>query len=91
MAFLGKNSGEILPPHTSKQLGIDFLLSYLEIDKINTVGIGNGSNDIDLFAAVEIKIAMENSNPNLLKLATYITDTPNKGGIYKAFEHFDLF
>ncbi|MHC5249285.1 HAD family hydrolase [Enterococcus sp. LJL90] len=91
MAFLGKNSGEILPPRTSKQIGINFLLSYLQIDKINTVGIGNGSNDIDLFAAVEIKIAMKNSNPDLLKLATHITDTPNKDGIYKSFERFDLF
>lgn len=90
IAAFGKGSGEIMPPRTSKAIGIDYLLDYLKVSKKNTIGIGNGSNDIDMFQAVGLKVAVKDADFRLKELADYITEKPMKDGIYKLFSDLDL-
>lgn len=86
----GKNSGEVMPPRTSKRIGIEYVLQHLNRSKEDTIGIGNGSNDIEMFAGVATKIAVASADTELIKLADHVTAAPEAHGIYKAFEHYGL-
>lgn len=86
----GKNSGEIMPPRTSKQIGIECVLQHLNRSKEDTIGIGNGSNDVPRFAGVHTKIAVSSADEELIKLADHVTAAPQDHGIYKAFEWYGL-
>ncbi|MFS0991649.1 Cof-type HAD-IIB family hydrolase [Enterococcus casseliflavus] len=90
IAALGKNSGELMPPHTSKAQGIEKAIQELNIQKKHTIGIGNGINDISLFQGVETKVAVEDAAAELKEKADIITDRPMKNGIYNAFRLMNL-
>ncbi|WP_179447883.1 Cof-type HAD-IIB family hydrolase [Listeria monocytogenes] len=90
IAAFGKGSGEIMPPHTSKKIGIDYLVSHLNILKSDTIGIGNGLNDIDMFRAVGLKVAVKDADPRLKEIADYIADKPMKDGIFKLFSWLEI-
>ena len=90
IAAFGEESGEIMPPRTSKAIGIDYLLNYLNISKKDTVGIGNGINDVDMFQSVALKVAVKDADSRLKELADYITEKPMKDGLFKLFSYLDI-
>ncbi|HSX18488.1 MAG TPA: HAD family hydrolase [Candidatus Saccharimonadales bacterium] len=49
----------------TKEHTIAKLLEIIKVDKKNTIGIGDGYNDIHLFKAVNHKVAMENAEAEL--------------------------
>lgn len=70
--------------------GIKKLLEYLNED-VTTYAFGDGSNDIGMFKAVDIKIAMGNAIEPLKQMADYITLNCNDDGITHALKHYKIF
>ena len=86
----GENSGEIMVKGIHKAIAIESLLNHLNIDKKDTIAIGDGLNDIEMFEYCNLGIAMGNSKDKLKEIADYITDDVHEDGLYKAFKKLEL-
>lgn len=84
------NSGELSESGMHKGKGIDILISHLNIQVEDTIGIGDGENDIEMLRCVGTAIAMGNANSKLKEIADYVTTDIDKDGIRNAFEHYGL-
>ena len=85
-----KDFGEIVPKGYSKATGIQFLLDYFDIDINNTYAFGDSFNDEAMLSFVKNAIVMKNSDPELYKLAIFVTKDIDDNGIYYAMKHFNL-
>lgn len=56
---------EFFPQHVSKSYGINYLCQLLEIDKNQTVGIGNDYNDLDLLSYCAYSFVVNNAPEEL--------------------------
>lgn len=74
---------EITTSQASKASAMKRLMQDLNIISSNTVAIGDGYNDIDLFKAVGISIAMDNSPDQVKKEATLVIGTNDDDGVAK--------
>ena len=81
---------DLVLENTAKSTGIIELLDYLHIDPENAIAIGNGYDDIPMCDVVGTSIAVENANPTLKEIATYITDTAENDGAAKILEQLCL-
>lgn len=79
---------EISHLEARKSCAVDFLREYWGLKKEEILTIGDQNNDIDLFKAGGIKVAMGNATEELKSVADYITDTVNNNGFVKAIEKF---
>ncbi|RLG14927.1 MAG: hypothetical protein DRN66_00610 [Candidatus Nanohalarchaeota archaeon] len=78
-----RNENEImvLPIKVDKGVGLRLAMMYMNIDMDKTIVIGNGENDIDIFLNPGFKIALDNSDEKLKKLANHVTKSPTTKGI----------
>lgn len=74
-------SVDVNKPTVGKGEAIKWLVNNLGIDINDTIAFGDGDNDIDMFNACKYKVAMENANDNLKKIATHLTLSNNEDGI----------
>lgn len=81
---------ELVPKGFSKAKGIEAILQHLTINIENTYAFGDSLNDIDMLNYVKYGIAMGNSSPEVLEIATHKTDTIENDGIYKGLKEFNL-
>ncbi len=86
----GKESGELLVPGIHKAVAIEALLQHLDRSSVGTIAIGDGLNDIEMFQFCEVGIAMGNGQPELKRLANYVTSSVEEDGIYHAFKKYQL-
>ncbi len=66
------NDIHILNNQATKEHAIAELINMLKIDRENTIGVGDGHNDIHLFNGVRHKIAVENAVPEIKSIADEI-------------------
>lgn len=83
-------SGEITVAAHSKKTGIANLLKSIGGDIKDSIAIGDGYNDIDMFNGAHLSIAMGNSPQDIKDMADHVTDDILKDGVLKALRHFDL-
>lgn len=69
---------EIFSEHASKYNGVKFLREKFEFDKI--ICFGDNLNDIPLFKASDVRVAVENAKPELKALADYIAPSNIENG-----------
>jgi Cof subfamily protein (haloacid dehalogenase superfamily) len=86
----GKDSGELGVPGVHKATAIEALLEHLNIEAKNTIAFGDGMNDVEMFRACQLGIAMGNAKPGLKEIADEITDTHDEGGIYNSLKKHGL-
>jgi len=86
----GDDSGELGVPGVHKATAIEKLLNHLNISKENTIAIGDGMNDAEMFNYCALSIAMGNAKQGLKDIADEITDTHDEGGIYNSFKKHGL-
>lgn len=82
----GYNDILITNRRATKEHAIVKLLEILEVNKKNSIGIGDGHNDIHLFRAVEKKIAMGNAVPELKGLANAVIGNIKDDGMASYLE-----
>lgn len=81
---------ELIPKGFSKAEGIRLILDKLGIARENTYGFGDSMNDYEMLDFVQYGIAMGKSDPRLAVVASFVTDTVENDGIYKALEKYEL-
>ncbi len=81
----GKDSGEIAVKNINKFTAIRYLISQKQLSHYQTIAIGDGDNDLKMFEAVEVGIAMGNASENLKKIANQLTEDVEEDGFYHAF------
>ncbi|MBO7677684.1 MAG: Cof-type HAD-IIB family hydrolase [Erysipelotrichaceae bacterium] len=81
---------DIVPIGACKSYGISKTLEILNIPIEETIGFGDGDNDIDMLKACGIGVAMDNAPDFVKEAADHVTDHIDEDGLYKAFKHFEL-
>ena len=81
---------EILAKNTSKGTALNALASRLGIAKEEIACIGDSANDLPMFEAAGLKIAMGNAVPELKKKADIVAYSNHIDGAAKAIEQYIL-
>ena len=88
--MVGPTIINIIPKEVSKATGIEKVLEIFNLDKNQAIAFGDEENDVEMFHAVAYSVAMGNAVDELKAIATYVSDTVDKDGIYKACEYYGL-
>lgn len=80
---------EILPKGIGKGTAIKNLCDYLNLDVKNTIAIGDYNNDISMFEAAGIGIAVANACKDALEAADYVTVSNEEHAIAKVIEDLE--
>lgn len=75
----------------SKEHGVRYVLDKLGVKKDETIGVGDGDNDIHIFAAVGRKIAMGNASENLKAVADEVAPSVDEDGLAWVIEKYSKF
>lgn len=82
---------EILPPNCGKGEAIEWLASFLGIDKKTTMAFGDSMNDESMIEKCGYGVAMANGNSYIKKIADFVTDkTNNEDGVADFIEKYVL-
>ena len=76
----GWNNIEILPKGVDKGTALKALAEMLDIPMEETAGIGDSDNDLGLFSAVSMSIAMGNAPDYVKKQAKRVTGSNAENG-----------
>lgn len=71
---------------SGKNRGIEDVLTYYHLRNEDAVCVGDAENDLAMFDACKIRVAMGNACPTLKAHATYITDDIDHDGLAKAIK-----
>lgn len=82
--------GDIGVKGVDKGKAIQIALDYLDIDRKDTIAIGDASNDIPMLEYCNIGLTFNSAGDEIKKIADYISDDVGKDGFYKAFKHIGL-
>jgi len=80
---------EILPKNISKGTAVVKLAECLGIDKGKTVAIGDYNNDISMFDAAAVGIAVANACPDALRAADYVTVSNEENAIARVISDLE--
>jgi Cof subfamily protein (haloacid dehalogenase superfamily) len=72
---------ELMPPDVSKGAALREIQAMLGIAPAETVAIGDAENDIPLFEAAAVGIAMGNGSPEIKARASWITASNDEDGV----------
>jgi len=76
-----RDSAMVLPPGISKRTGIEAALRALGETPAATVAVGDGENDIALFAVAGVSVAVANAVDALKQRADVVLREPNGRGV----------
>ncbi|MCM1130541.1 MAG: Cof-type HAD-IIB family hydrolase [Roseburia sp.] len=79
---------EFLNKITNKGTALEALASYLDIKMEETMAIGDAGNDLAMIEKASVGVAMENSFPEVKKVANFITTSNESSGVAKALNRF---
>lgn len=82
--------GDLGVKDINKAYAVDLILDHLDVDRANTIAVGDAKVDIPMLQACQIGVAMGNGGPEILAVADLITDDVGQDGLFKAFETLDL-
>ena len=68
---------------THKGVSVQMLQQELQISTEETLAFGDYHNDLEMLANSKYSFAMANAHPDILKAATYQTDSNNQKGVIK--------
>ena len=80
---------EILPKGICKGTAIRKLCDYLKVDMRKTIAIGDYNNDIPMFRAAGIGIAVSNACEDALKAADFVTVSNQEHAIAKVIQDLE--
>ena len=87
---MGDSAGELYLSWIHKALGIQTVIDHLGIDREQVIAIGDGLNDIEMLEFAGTAVAIEGSDPRVLKLADHIAAGPHQEGLVSAFVDIGL-
>ena len=75
---------EITRAGVDKASAVRYCATKLGIDAREVVAIGDGENDLSLFAFAGVSVAPANASSRVLAAASYLTDSNNDDGVATA-------
>jgi Cof subfamily protein (haloacid dehalogenase superfamily) len=84
------NSGELAIAGVHKAGAIEVLLEHLGISVEDTMAYGDGHNDLEMLAYVNVGVAMGNAHQRVKDVADDITGSPDEDGIRTSFTKYGL-
>lgn len=81
---------DIIPSDGGKETGIDAMNAYFGYQMDEVMCFGDGGNDITMFQAVPLSIAMGNASDEVKSYASYVTDDCDQDGIFDALNYFKI-
>jgi Cof subfamily protein (haloacid dehalogenase superfamily) len=88
--MLGRFSGEMSLTGVHKGAAIEALVEHLGMPIADTMAYGDGMNDLEMLALVDIGVAMGNARPEVKAVADDVTGTPDEDGIHTSFTKYAL-
>ncbi len=85
-----RNNLEINAKGAAKGEGILRLAAHLGLKPEQTMGFGDGENDLSMMKMAGIGVAMSNGEESVKQAADYVTDTNDADGVAKTIEKFVL-
>ena len=79
---------EITLKDVDKWNALTYLMEKLNVDRSETIAIGDNINDKKMIENAGVGIVMKGSTPIVTEIADYITDGNNEEGVAKALEKF---
>ena len=76
--------------NATKEHAVAEILAQLGVPQAAAIGIGDGNNDLHLFKAVGLKIAMGNASPELKAAADEIAPSVEEDGLAQIIERYAL-
>ncbi len=80
----------VTPWQASKKTGIEVFLNHTGRTGVHTYAFGDGNNDLEMFDAVDVSIAMGNAVAALKEKADYVTASNTEHGIGQGLRHYHL-
>lgn len=77
---------DIIPKNGGKGAGVKAILKHFGYERNQAMAFGDGDNDIDLFQAVRVSVAMENASENLKEIAIDICGHVSENGVTRYLE-----
>ena len=87
---MGDSAGELYLSWIHKALGIQTVIDHLGIDRELVVAVGDGLNDIEMLEFAGVAVAIEGSDPRVLKVADHLAPGPHEDGLVTLFAELDL-
>lgn len=84
------SSGELQLADVDKADGMRLAIDHLGIGIADTIGVGDGANDVGMLAAAGTAVAIEGSRPEVLAEADLVVPGPREGGLAVAFSRLGL-
>lgn len=81
---------DVLPQNGSKAETLKFVAEKYGFNREDIVAFGDGNNDMEMIAYAGIGVVMENAQPELKKIADFITLSNNDGGICHGLREYGL-
>jgi hypothetical protein len=87
--ILNKNDLMLLPTGIDKGSGMRAGLEQLWLAPEDAIGVGDGENDLELFAGVGLRVAVANAADALKQAADVVTTAANGAGVLEALQALD--
>lgn len=85
----GENFYEFIQPQYSKATGIKYLLDKFHLSLDDAYAFGDSTNDLSMLQYVKHSVAMKNSHPQVLEIASFITKDVDDDGIAYALANIE--
>lgn len=85
-----KNSIMIMPPFINKGYGISKIIDAMDLKGTTKIAMGDDENDITMLRAVDIPVALANSDDRLKAIAKFITKREYCDGVLEFLEELKV-
>lgn len=76
-----RGAAMVLPAGVTKGTGLDAVLAHLHRSPHNAIALGDAENDLSMFAAAEVGLAVPNAVPSVRAHADDVLEGPNGSGV----------
>ena len=73
---------DVIPAAGGKGTGVEKTLAHFHLDRAQAMAFGDGGNDLEMFGAVGLGVAMENASPALKAAAGDVCGHAARDGVY---------
>ncbi|WP_125568833.1 Cof-type HAD-IIB family hydrolase [Companilactobacillus insicii] len=90
MLKVARNVYDVTMNHSNKAIGVQKILTSMNIFPNQTIAFGDEINDLDMFDVVGFSVAMGDGNPIVQTVADYVTTGVYDDGIWNACKKLEL-
>lgn len=87
---MGDSAGELYLSWIDKALGIGTVIDHLGMDRAQVIAVGDGLNDIEMLEFAGTAVAIEGSDPRVLRVADRVAPGPHRQGLVSLFVELGL-